>query len=114
MTKHMSHKSIMIETLNNLRFAYANWDLADFINEFYIPCFGSNSQKASYFNIEQALALVEEDDYLYEKWRKFRGSPIRYMQSMDDNTLEYFADAIYMATSVNTAIVKRERRQFPD
>ena len=104
----LSEMSIRLEqvtlTLRDLAYCWENWGLRDFVEEFYIPCFKSGEFEKEYYkntkdengvHVVKFMELYEKDDYLREKYKKFNDNPIRYISSMDNQTIKYFASAIY-------------------
>jgi hypothetical protein len=91
-------------SLRDLAYCWENWSLRDFVEEFYIPCFKSREFEKEYYentkdengvHVVKFMELYEKDDYLREKYNKFNENPVRYIGSMDNNTIQYFAVAIH-------------------
>lgn len=79
-SKNRSNYLQIMKTLNDLAYAWVNWDQQEFVDMFFKPRFGITSET--------------DDPYLKEKWRKFQKNPVSYIQSMDSMTLEAFARGI--------------------
>ena len=73
-------------------------NLTDFVENFYAPCFKDwewvEKYESSYRKVQEHK-MLNEDDYLREKWHMFRRNPLQYIGSMDNQTIQYFALAIH-------------------
>jgi len=71
------------EVLSNLTYAWVNWDYDDFIEKFFKHRFSVD------FDFHRSA-----DSYAKENWTTFSKNPVRYMNSMDLETLSVFTKAI--------------------